>query len=191
METLVTWETHDLFFKPSGYLESLITTLLALLTNLLVSELCSAGENAVNQAVLGSKNFKTTLNYTKWIVTNKMSAIQIEDWAAAIASKSEITWEFIIEMNLSLYAMQSDPEHGSLNCQTLEAFLMVYTMSHPTHVYYRRPHVGIIPLTAQDHHCHTLRSPASPRLRPANLAGTGAIGHQATGGGGGIRSEPR
>ena len=45
---------HDLFLKPSGYLESLMTTLLALLTNLLVSELCSAGENAVNQAVLGS-----------------------------------------------------------------------------------------------------------------------------------------
>ena len=165
METLdsrLSWD-HDLFLKPSGYLESLITTLLALLTNLLVFELCSAGENAVNQAVLTSKSLGRRWppqTDSTWIATNKMSAIQIEDMAvaiASIASKSVATWEFIIEANLSLFAMQSDPEYGSLNSQTFKAILMVYTMPHPTNVYYRRPHVGIIALTAQDHHCHTLR----------------------------------
>ena len=156
METLVTRETYDLFFNPNGYLESLITTLLVLLTNLLVSELCSTGENAVNQAVLESESFQKD---STWIATNNMSGIQIEGMAVAIASKksSVTTWEYIIETHLSLFAMRSDPGNGGLNWRTFKAFLMVYTMPHPTNVYYRRPHVGIIPLTAQDHHCHTLR----------------------------------
>ena len=59
--------------------------------------------------------------------------------AVAIASESVITWEFIVEMNLSLFAMQSDSEYGSLNSQTFKAFLMVYTVPHPTNVYYCRP----------------------------------------------------
>ena len=155
LDSRLSQETHDLFLKPSGYLESLMPTLLALLTNLLVSELCRAGENAVNQVVLGS--WWEIPPESTWIATNKMSAIQIEEMAAAIASKSVATWEYIIEMHLSLFAMQSDPRGFGLNSQTFKAILMVYTMPHPTNVYYRRPHVGIIALTAQDHHCHTLR----------------------------------
>ena len=134
--------------------------MLALLTNLLVSELCSAGENTVNQAALGKLFFGgrgPPQTDSTWIATNKMSAIQIEDMFVAIASESVTVWEIILETNLSLFAMQSDPEHGGLNSRTFKALLMVYTMPHPTNVYYRRPHVGIIPLTAQDHHCHTLR----------------------------------
>ena len=157
LDSRLSQETHDLFLKPIRYLESLMTILLALLTNLLVSELWRAGENAVNQVVLGSLWHEIPPEHSTWIATNKMSAIQIEEMAAAIASKSVATWEFIIETNLSLFAMQSNPEYGSLNSQTFKAILMVYTMPHPTNVYYRRPHVGIIALTAQDHHCHTLR----------------------------------
>ena len=165
LETLdfrLSLEMHAFFLAPITYLESLMTTLLALLTNLLVSEMCRAGEsgqgeNAVNQVVLGSLWDEIPPEHSTWIATNKMSAIQIEEMAAAIASKSVATWEFIIETNLSLFAMQSNPEYGSLNSQTFKAILMVYTMPHPTNVYYRRPHVGIIALTAQDHHCHTLR----------------------------------
>ena len=155
LDSRLSSEMHALFLAPMKYLESLMTTLLASLTNLLVSELCRAGENAVNQVVLGS--WWEIPPESTWIATNKMSAIQIEEMAAAIASKSVATWEFIIETNLSLFAMQSNPEYGSLNSQTFKAILMVYTMPHPTNVYYRRPHVGIIALTAQDHHCHTLR----------------------------------
>ena len=167
LETLdfrLSLEMHAFFLAPITYLESLMTTLLALLTNLLVSEMCRAGEsgqgeNAVNQVVLGSlwKTYGKSPEHSTWIATNKMSTIQIEEMTAAIASKSVTTWEYMIEMHLSLFAMQSDPREFGLNLRTFKAFLMVYTMPHPTHVYYRRPHVGIIPLTAQDHHCHTLR----------------------------------
>ena len=86
-----------------------------------------------------------------------MSATQIEDMAVAIASESVTIWEFILETNLSLFAMQSNPEHGGLNSRAFKAVLMVYSTPHSTNVYYRRPHVRIIALTAQDHHCHTLR----------------------------------
>ena len=132
-----------------------MTTLLALLTNLLFSELCSTGENAVNLAAMGSDYLDTAIKDSIWIATNNMSATQIDDLAEAIASVSATTCEYVIETHLSLFAMRTG--NGDFNWRTFKALLMVYTMPHPTHVYYRRPHVGIIPLTAQDHHCHTLR----------------------------------
>ena len=124
-----------------------------MLTNLLVSKLCSAGENVVNLAVMDSKLRIPARNPT-WIATNKMSDMEIEAMVVAIGSKSAKTWEYIFEMNESLFV--SNPVAGGLSTRAFKAVLMVYTMPHPTHVYYRRPHVGAIPLTAQDHHCHTL-----------------------------------
>ena len=124
-----------------------------MLTNLLVSKLCSAGETMVNLAAMDS-GLKIPAGKSTWIATNKMSEMEIEAMVVAIGSESAKTLEYILETNVSLFV--SNPKAGGLSTRAFKAVLMVYTMPHPTHVYYRRPHVGAIPLTAQDHHCHTL-----------------------------------